>query len=877
MSIITKMDVSENDLKWEGRVIINWNSVNASDINVGVRLKVLSYNIFADSKCVNVRYTNSKTWDVRKVTLLREIISYNADIICLQDVDHFGEWWQPQLMLAGYDAVWKKRTNEAHDPYEGVAIAYRREYFMLFKTIEIELNNTWEIEIEASENKGKFRTDDVGLILFLQPKPSNPTKSALCIGCCMFDDNETDSSVRLLQSQYFNHCIEVNNRDYQLPVVLGVSLHDGPDSHSYHVFRTGRKPVMPKAPKKCNTPWATPFCRGSAVVNWIPPQQDPEDPVILTYRIAWRPGGNQPLGFRTTADVDSGDCIQYETKKDAKGVRRTTALEARRFVIVGLSSGVTYEFKIQAINDVGEGPWSEISAPIVLPTPPKAPPMPQLQYLKDLESVQVFRETSGLAANDIDAEAAATDRVMYAATQTTPRTIDGKVDRQISVSRVLPPSTTSREGWQLKLGGQIPKTLISDLTDRSSWHLNHVKVLRQSVLRSTDGTFKDTVSATKSGKVAVGTETVIAADDSVTVASTGSKAKSVGSRSVLKHTVVPSKHKSVSLTGEDGTESVSTSGVRVGSVVSAEMPPSINDLSSKSMSFYGSTRELQTLPSFYRGASTVGASTIDSESDEDSDWGDSLDGDGQVEETAEEVVEVAPTEPPLGEEGNRAREVDDDVILDCVEAVRHIGLPNRRDVHSLGLRSAYEGYCAGGEMPFTQSRPSGYFIEGVRCTDFIFFSALSIRPVKLLSMPLLNSLSGDDPGEPIVRADPYYTVTPLLFDKYFDRQSSFIDAPSADNAFSRDNSSQSQSEERPRGAPPFRTEVDEIKNQLRDSLTGISTASSLLWAGAWAPFASSNPRRRSFWLPNESYASSHLALYFEFSLVEDHLPSELKK
>lgn len=84
------------NLRWEGRVIVDWNNINSIDVNSSVRLKVASYNIFADSKCVNIRYTNSKTWDTRKVRLLREIINYNADIICLQDVDHFGDWWQPQ-------------------------------------------------------------------------------------------------------------------------------------------------------------------------------------------------------------------------------------------------------------------------------------------------------------------------------------------------------------------------------------------------------------------------------------------------------------------------------------------------------------------------------------------------------------------------------------------------------------------------------------------------------------------------------------------------------------------------------------------------------------------------------------------------------------
>ena len=49
--------------------------------------------------------------------------------------------------------------------------------------------------------------------------------------------------------------------------------------------------------------------------------------------------------------------------------------------------------------------------------------------------------------------------------------------------------------------------------------------------------------------------------------------------------------------------------------------------------------------------------------------------------------------------------VNDDILLDGKEAMEHIGRPNPRQVHDLSLRSAYEGYGAGGEPLYTSSKP----------------------------------------------------------------------------------------------------------------------------------------------------------------------------
>jgi CCR4-NOT transcription complex subunit 6 len=78
-------------------------------------------------------------WNYRKRNLLREMLAYKADILCLQEVqsDHFLEFWQPELQKAGYIAIYKKKTAEIYTDnkyaIDGCATFFRRDRFQLVK------------------------------------------------------------------------------------------------------------------------------------------------------------------------------------------------------------------------------------------------------------------------------------------------------------------------------------------------------------------------------------------------------------------------------------------------------------------------------------------------------------------------------------------------------------------------------------------------------------------------------------------------------------------------------------------------------------------------------------------------------------------------
>lgn len=357
--------VDKSLVGWEGRQWLQTLPRKSQETS----FKILSYNILADYKCSFLHYSNTKNWDIRREKLISEITSYCADIVCLQDVDHYTDWWRPQLMLLGFDTIFKQRTEVKGFHYEGVLIAFKRHVFKLFKTTTIEFNSAVNDDQRGKQFRERSKTDDVGIILLLQPWSEDGVKSAICVCCAMLSDHISNSDVRMVQCNYLANEVEKANRDFQLPVVICLSMHDDPSSLSYTSLTTGRIPLAGQIPKKCLPPTCYPTCRGSVLLKWLPPPSSLADPPLLSFRIAWRPGGSRILAFRSQIEVAVGDCVKYAEVVDEHRDIRMVALPQRQFTISGLVSDMPYEFKIVAVNEVGEGVWSDVSKPVAMENP----------------------------------------------------------------------------------------------------------------------------------------------------------------------------------------------------------------------------------------------------------------------------------------------------------------------------------------------------------------------------------------------------------------------------------------------------------------------------------------------------------------------------
>ncbi|KAL8191682.1 hypothetical protein R6Q57_028413 [Mikania cordata] len=151
---------------------------------------VLSYNVLCDSYATNDLYgycpSWALSWPYRRQNLLREIVGYLADIVCLQEVqsDHFEEFFAPELDKHGYQALFKRRTAEVYNgsnqTIDGCATFFRRNRFAHVKKYEVEFNKAAQSLTDALVPSAQKKTalnrlvkDNVALIAVLEAKFNN--------------------------------------------------------------------------------------------------------------------------------------------------------------------------------------------------------------------------------------------------------------------------------------------------------------------------------------------------------------------------------------------------------------------------------------------------------------------------------------------------------------------------------------------------------------------------------------------------------------------------------------------------------------------------------------------------------------------------------
>ncbi|XP_039007724.1 carbon catabolite repressor protein 4 homolog 1-like [Hibiscus syriacus] len=151
---------------------------------------VLSYNILSDSYTSRELYSYCPSWALswayRRQNLLREIVGYRADIVCVQEVqsDHFDVFFAPELDKHGYQALYKRKTNEVYreniHTIDGCAIFFRRDRFSHVKKYEVEFNKAaqslTEVAVQTTQKKASLNClvkDNVALIVVLEAKFTN--------------------------------------------------------------------------------------------------------------------------------------------------------------------------------------------------------------------------------------------------------------------------------------------------------------------------------------------------------------------------------------------------------------------------------------------------------------------------------------------------------------------------------------------------------------------------------------------------------------------------------------------------------------------------------------------------------------------------------
>uniref|UniRef100_A0A6B2LAM5 Endonuclease/exonuclease/phosphatase domain-containing protein n=1 Tax=Arcella intermedia TaxID=1963864 RepID=A0A6B2LAM5_9EUKA len=108
---------------------------------------------------------------------MQEISSMNADIICLQEVDHYRDFFFPSLSKLGYEGYYQQRAGDKKD---GCCVMFRRDRLVLVHEVGVDFNEIAQ-KLKDKTNAHLMNTCNVGQILFLRDEQEEKT---VCVANC---------------------------------------------------------------------------------------------------------------------------------------------------------------------------------------------------------------------------------------------------------------------------------------------------------------------------------------------------------------------------------------------------------------------------------------------------------------------------------------------------------------------------------------------------------------------------------------------------------------------------------------------------------------------------------------------------------------------
>ena len=270
---------------WGERQLLSCSSdvITMGELASCPQVSVLNYNVLRqkDATIKKRPYCDERylRFERRRAQLLREIFSYDADILCLQEIEQYKQWWSTHLSTGGYRSVYTERKGP-HD--DGVLIAYRTDLFQMAEMQDIDLNDVCNY-VSDRHLKARAKNDNVALLLMLKPWETSTFPTALCVASFQLNSDPAMEKIRMLQAKYLCSAIEVFNRHFQVPVILAGSLNAPPGSDIYHVVISGRPRPVPQPPRRPERPVAKDPTASSITLMWETPVAD--DGPVSDFRI----------------------------------------------------------------------------------------------------------------------------------------------------------------------------------------------------------------------------------------------------------------------------------------------------------------------------------------------------------------------------------------------------------------------------------------------------------------------------------------------------------------------------------------------------------------------------------------------------------------
>ncbi|KAF1329433.1 Carbon catabolite repressor protein 4 3, partial [Globisporangium splendens] len=172
-------------------------------------------------------------WSYRGSRLIREIVAWSPHIVCLQEVDHYEDFFEPEMRKHGFVGIYKRRTGE--ETHDGCAIFVKRDMFTIV--------SSRPLEYHVADHPVLDR-DNVALAAVLEWKDgasnsSSPQQFIVATTHVLFNPKRGD--VKLAQLEMLTRMLSEwrSEQSSTLPVILCGDFNLEPHSALYHFLSTG--------------------------------------------------------------------------------------------------------------------------------------------------------------------------------------------------------------------------------------------------------------------------------------------------------------------------------------------------------------------------------------------------------------------------------------------------------------------------------------------------------------------------------------------------------------------------------------------------------------------------------------------------------------
>uniref|UniRef100_K3WTM6 Endonuclease/exonuclease/phosphatase domain-containing protein n=1 Tax=Globisporangium ultimum (strain ATCC 200006 / CBS 805.95 / DAOM BR144) TaxID=431595 RepID=K3WTM6_GLOUD len=206
------------------------------------KLVVMTYNVLAQCYVKSSFFPYCKPaalrWKNRsqKLAEVFQSLPVQPDVICLQEVDQYAEFWVGMMQKIGYSGLYKQKTAQKKD---GVAVFWKHERFQLVQHQELELDDPVSDESDCSEDLlARAKRGSVGLITHFKQVADDtgnqvpPLEFVLATTHLFWDPAQED--VKLLQTRRVLRPLQEFSRSLNLPTIFAGDFNSLPNSKVYN-------------------------------------------------------------------------------------------------------------------------------------------------------------------------------------------------------------------------------------------------------------------------------------------------------------------------------------------------------------------------------------------------------------------------------------------------------------------------------------------------------------------------------------------------------------------------------------------------------------------------------------------------------------------